>query len=130
MKVFLGGTCNGSNWRDEIIDKLNIDYFNPVVENWDEESFSIELKEKESSDYFLFVLTPLMKGFYSVAEVVDYSNKYPSKTIFCILDNDKGESWSQFDKRSLSKTKDLVKANGAIVLDSLEEIVDFLQSGI
>ncbi len=30
-KVFLGGTCNGSLWRDALIKKLNIDYFNPVV---------------------------------------------------------------------------------------------------
>ena len=28
MKVFLGGTCNGSKWRDEIIKLLEIDYFN------------------------------------------------------------------------------------------------------
>ena len=87
MKVFLGGTCNGSNWRDEVISKLKMDYFNPTTEQWDEESFQKEMMEKESSDYFLFVLTPLMEGFYSIAEVVDFSNKYPQKTIFCILDN-------------------------------------------
>ena len=31
-KVFLGGTCNNSTWRDELIPQLKIDYFNPVVE--------------------------------------------------------------------------------------------------
>lgn len=30
-RVFLGGTCNESTWRDELIKKLKIDYFNPVV---------------------------------------------------------------------------------------------------
>lgn len=82
--------------------------------------------EKESSDYFLFVLTPLMEGFYSIAEVVDFSNKYPQKTIFCILDTDEGRSWSFFEKRSLLKIKDMVESNGAVVLDSLDEIADFL----
>ena len=32
-KVFLGGTCNGSDWRKKLIPKLKIDYFNPVVED-------------------------------------------------------------------------------------------------
>ena len=126
MKVFLGGTCNGSNWRDEVISKLEMDYFNPITEQWDKESFLKEIMEKESSDYFLFVLTPLMEGFYSIAEVVDFSNKYPQQTIFCILDTDEGRSWSSFEKRSLLKIKDMVESNGAVVLDSLDEISDFL----
>lgn len=32
-KVFLGGTCNESTWRDKIIPELLIDYFNPIVED-------------------------------------------------------------------------------------------------
>lgn len=32
-KVFLGGTCNGSIWREKLIPLLKIDYFNPVVAN-------------------------------------------------------------------------------------------------
>lgn len=31
MKVFLGGTYNGSNWREKLIPNLKIDYFNPIV---------------------------------------------------------------------------------------------------
>ena len=27
-KVFLGGTCNESTWRDNMIDMIEIDYFN------------------------------------------------------------------------------------------------------
>ena len=34
MKVFLGGTCNESKWRDDLIKLLKIDYFNPVVKDW------------------------------------------------------------------------------------------------
>ena len=34
MKVFLGGTCNGSRWRNELIPLLECEYFNPVVEDW------------------------------------------------------------------------------------------------
>ena len=34
MKVYLGGTCNNSNWRNKLITILKVDYFNPVVEDW------------------------------------------------------------------------------------------------
>lgn len=32
LKFFLGGTTNNTNWRDKLIPKLKIDYFNPVVD--------------------------------------------------------------------------------------------------
>jgi hypothetical protein len=28
MKVFLGGTCNESDWRNRIIPMLEVDFFN------------------------------------------------------------------------------------------------------
>ncbi len=34
IEIFLGGTCNNSTWREYIIPRLNIKYFNPVVDNW------------------------------------------------------------------------------------------------
>lgn len=37
-RVFLGGTCNGSMWRDKLIKDLKCDFFNPVVDDWTEEA--------------------------------------------------------------------------------------------
>lgn len=88
MKVFLGGTCNGSTWREELIPLLGIDYFNPVVEDWTEECMAEERRQREECDYCLYVITPRMAGVYSVAEVVDDSNKRPGNTVFCLLEND------------------------------------------
>ena len=68
-KVFLGGTCNESTWRDELIKKLKIDYFNPVVDDWTEECYKEELRQREICDYCLYVITPKMTGVYSIAEV-------------------------------------------------------------
>ena len=62
MKVFLGGTCNESTWRDDLIKKLEIDYFNPVVEDWTEECMAEEIRQRESCDYCLYVITPRMTG--------------------------------------------------------------------
>lgn len=42
MEVFLGGTCaSGTNWREKLIPKLDIEYFNPVVDDWDDEAYEI-----------------------------------------------------------------------------------------
>ena len=35
MKVFLGGTCAESKWREKLIPLLQCDYFNPVVPGHD-----------------------------------------------------------------------------------------------
>ncbi|MDO5814600.1 MAG: nucleoside 2-deoxyribosyltransferase domain-containing protein [Methanobrevibacter sp.] len=126
MKVFLGGTINGSRWRDELIAKLKIDYFNPVVDDWDENAQLIEEREKESSDFLLFVLTPLMKCVFSVAEVVDASNKTPEKTIFCVLDSDGGLSWDEDQIKAFDAVSRMVESNGALVFDSLDEIAEYL----
>lgn len=79
-KVFLGGTCNESAWKDELIPLLEIDFFNPVVDDWDDESQKKkEIIERENSDFVLYVITPKMTGVYSIAEVVEDSIKRPEK---------------------------------------------------
>lgn len=45
-KVFLGGTCNESAWREELIQMLNVDYFNPVVDDWTEECYIVSKTDK------------------------------------------------------------------------------------
>ena len=119
MKVFLGGTCNESTWREELIPKLDCDYFNPVVPDWTPECQKEELKQRKECDICLYVLTPKMKGFYSIAEVIDDSNKRPCDTILCVLwyDNDVG-----FDKQqgySLDAVCAMARRNGIIVCHSL-----------
>jgi hypothetical protein len=125
-KVFLGGTCNGSLWRDDVIKKLKIHYYNPVGEKWTSEMMEVELKQRAESDFCLYVLTPSMEGFYSVAEVVDDSNKRPEKTVFCFIKNDGGNTFSDFQVRSLEQVKKMVKENGATCFDTLNEVTDFL----
>lgn len=125
-KVFLGGTVNGSKWRDELIKKLKIDYFNPVVDNWDEEAYKKELKERETCDYCLYVITPKMTGVYSIAEVVDNSNKRPDKTIFTYLDKDGEKEFDEFQLKSIKKVGELVKKNGGKVFKNITQISAYL----
>ena len=62
MKVFLGGTCNESTWRDKLIPKLTIDYFNPVVKDWKPEDQEKEIQERQTCDFLLYVITSQMTG--------------------------------------------------------------------
>jgi hypothetical protein len=124
--VFLGGTCNNSTWRDKLIPLLKIDYFNPVVDDWTPECQDEEIRQRESCDYCLYTITPKMTGVYSIAEVVDDSNKRPEKTILCVLDKDNESSFSETQIKSLKQVKEMVKNNGANVFDSLEDIASFL----
>lgn len=129
-KVFLGGTCNGSTWRDKLIPMLKIDYFNPVVPNWTEECYQEELRQRENCDYCLYVITPLMKGFYSIAEVVDDSNKRPEKTLFCVLSQDDELNFDKTQMKSLSKVAQMVDENGGSSFDSLDMVAEFLNKSL
>ena len=128
-KVFLGGTCNGSKWRDNLIELLDkkVQYFNPVVENWTEECRLKEIEEREKASVLLYVISPLMTGVYSIAEAVSDSIKHPEKTIFCVLEIDidsegKVVNFTESQWKSLEATKELIRANGATVAGSLVNV--------
>ena len=124
MKVFLGGTCAGRKWRNEIIPLLKCDYYNPIVKNWSEKDRLREVHERQTADYVLYVLTADMAGVYSIAEVIDDSNKRPQKTILCIL----YDGFSSKMSHSLNAVARLAKENGAKVCEDLNEVVQFLNT--
>lgn len=133
MKVFLGGTCAGWKWRDELIPLLKCDYYNPIVKNWSELDRQREVYEREHDDYVLYVITENMKGVYSIAEVVDDSNKRPQKTLFCNLymGNKLAQELTNYRKQvahSLAATENLLESNGVRVFHSLESVAQFLNS--
>lgn len=130
MKVFLGGTCNESTWRDRLIPMLQIEYYNPVVADWTPACQAEEIRQRELCDFCLYTVTPLMTGVYAIAEVVDDSNKRPKATVFCVLskDGDSDVMFTAAQVRSLYAVVRLVKANGVQVFDTLEECAGYLNS--
>jgi hypothetical protein len=125
-KVFLGGTCNESQWRNDLIPMLHIDFFNPVVDDWTPECQVDEIKQRETCDYCLYVITPKMTGVYSIAEVVDDSNKRPEKTVFCVLVKDDETEFNKGQIKSLQSVVDMVERNGGKVFKNLNDVADFL----
>ena len=124
-RVFLGGTCNGSTWRNKMMIYLHnagLDYFNPLVEDWTLEDQAIEERERKTCDFCLYVITSRMAGVYSIAEVVDDSNKRPEKTVLVLLPGIDGTASLSVDTwRSLRAVAALVRRNGAHVFENLPE---------
>ncbi|MFT4601602.1 MAG: hypothetical protein ACI857_001785 [Arenicella sp.] len=128
MKVFLGGTVNDSKWRTPVKEQLAIDYFDPVVDEWDDAAYERELSERRYCNYVLYVLTPKMTGFYAVAEVTDDSYQRPDRTIYCYLPEDDGDKMSPQLIEEFEKLGEVVVENGGVWLKNLEEVVSFLNS--
>ncbi|MFQ5750560.1 MAG: nucleoside 2-deoxyribosyltransferase domain-containing protein [bacterium] len=122
VRVFLGGTCNESTWRNKMmayLHDLGLEYFNPVVDDWDENAQANELKERAECDFCLYAITPKMTGAYSVAEVIDDSNKRPEKTILVLLHDDGDNKFTEGQWKSLKSVAKMVKRNGGQVFDNL-----------
>ena len=123
MTIFLGGTCNESAWRDELMPMLEdagFEYFNPVVDDWTPDFIAIENQIKSKQDTIeLYVITSQMTGVYSIAEAVQSSNKKPGQTIFCVLE----QGFDEGQLRSLKAVSDLISRNGARTHTKLNDIV-------
>lgn len=88
-RIFLGGTCNHTTWRGELIpelEKLGYEYFNPIVPDWTPECIQIENDEKENKcDCHLYIITPQMTGVYSIAEIINSAHETKQMGTGCCL---------------------------------------------
>lgn len=128
-KLFLGGTCGTSKWRETIKPLLKIDYYDPVCcGEWTQEAYLRELQERQTSDFVMYVITPKMTGVYSIAEVVDDSNKRPGKTLFCYLEADEGDVFTKVQIKSLMAVGKMIQNNGGRQFESLSKMADYLNT--
>ena len=125
-EVFLGGTCNNSQWREALIPLLYCKYFNPVVKDWNEEAQQLELQKRATCDFVLYVITPKMTGVYSIAEATFDACTRPERTLFCIIKNDDNNEFTEHQLKSLNMTKNLLRDAGARVFEELTEVASFL----
>jgi hypothetical protein len=133
VKVFLGGTCGNSTWRDELIpilESYHIDYFNPVIKGRErtEQDKQLEIQYRRTCDYVLYIITPDIRGVYSIAEVIDDSNRRPDKTLFLYLPE------TEFNKyplenmvHSLEEVGEMVQRNRAYWFKTWNALVAFFE---
>jgi len=114
-RIFLGGTCADTTWRNELMPLLiakGIEFFNPVVEDWTPECQQIEEDEKNRKcDVHLYVITKEMMGTYSIAEIIHsahLANMYGTsvdRVVFVVLDEG---TWQKHERKSFDAVMKLV----------------------
>ena len=125
MKIFLGGTCNGSTWRDgltPLLGRHKFDYFNPVVEDWTPACQEEEYRQKKICNVHLYVITKEMTGVFSIAEAVDSVHTDNVNCIFQVFPD--GFTIPQL--KSLKATCDLIHKRGGFsyVGEGLDFVID------
>ena len=121
--VFLGGTCNNDPWRDKVMEGLRergVPYFNPVVEDWNEEAQKKEDEIKNKLDTIqLFVITSKMTGVFSIAEVTASAYMDDQRTVLGICK----EGFTEAQLKSLGAVLRLVGKRGAITVIGSRDFV-------
>lgn len=110
-RIFLGGTCNNSTWRDELMQSVQVDMFNPVVEDWTPECQQNEMDEKENKcNIHFYCITKEMTGVFSIAEVIDSVHNKKVRTILHVIPDE----FEPKQLKSLQAVVDLVNLRGGI----------------
>lgn len=85
-KIFLGGTCAESTWRDELIKVIQVPYFNPVVDDWTPYCQALEQSAKSvECNIHLYIITSAMQGVFSIAEVIESAHMSDKNTILHVI---------------------------------------------
>jgi len=127
LTVYLGGTNNDSQWRKEIIPLLKVNYFDPT----DVDQNKKEQEQIEASDYYLFVITPKMKGFfkiYPIEELLESCNKRPEKTLFCLLRQEDKTTYTEEQVVALEKMLRTLKDYPVERFNSLADVARWLNA--
>lgn len=127
-RVFLGGTCADSSWRQKLIPMLKIPFFNPVVDTWTPECYDEELIQRETCDFCMYTITPKMIGVYSIAEVLDDSHNRPDTVILVILKSDDDDEFDKHQWDSMDAVAKIVIKNGGRIFTTLEDAAAWLNS--
>jgi len=116
MRIFLGGTCADTTWREEFIKEIEgseIEYFNPVVKDWTPECQAIEEDEKNNKcDTHLYVITKEMMGTYSIAEIINSAwqavvyGTTVNFVVFAVLDEG---TWQKHERKSFDAIIKMVR---------------------
>ena len=129
LSVFMGGTCAGSTWRDELVEQLDpskVDAFNPVVEDWTPECQAVEDEHKANDDVVLFVLTPESKSIYSWVEVALAAARDPERTVICVLPERNGQAYEGHELKAVTKAVKDIKGLWVPVFGNLNELSGYL----
>jgi hypothetical protein len=110
-KAFLGGTCNGSTWRDDLIKIIQVDYFNPVVDDWTPDCQAEEERQKaDICNVHLYVITKEMTGTFRIAEAIESAMTPEKQVVFHVIP----EGFDASQVKSLRAVASMVIKHGGV----------------
>ena len=75
LLVFLGGSCNPTTWRNDIVIPLlrnaDVSFYNPQVKEWNTDLVKLEQEAKRRATVLLFVINHLTRGVASMLEALE-----------------------------------------------------------
>jgi hypothetical protein len=129
MEVFLGGTTNGSAWRQQLIPQLKMSYVTfEQARNLTELRQQREAKAK--ADFCLYVITPLMQDLEQLSELLEESHKRPGQTLLCLLKEEGGLHFDEQQWQALQNIGTTVVKNGAHYFEDLQSALNFLNQQV
>ncbi len=123
--VFLGGTSTGYDWRKDLIGLLNVNFFNPLVDDWTEEDAKKENIAKGEATMQAYCITPHAIGSYSVAELTASAILNGERTVVLFMDTEDAQ-FDEHQKKSNTQIKALVEKHSGKVVDDLEEMAKYI----
>ena len=116
--IGLFGTCGGSTWRDKFMSSYNsmdINYFNPQVDDWKPELAEIEANHLVDDDIILFPVTNETFGTGSLAEtgysIMQAINSNTNRSVILMVSKDIKEELIISDKIA---SKESVRARALV----------------
>lgn len=138
--IGLFGTCDNVRWRDSFMkayNNLGINYFNPMVDNWDASMVPIEADHLKNDEIILFPILKDSYGIGSLAEVAFGPLKdiiaFRNRTFIILIDDDVNETlqndkaMAKASKRARALVKGHLKDIGLKnlhIVSTLEEMLD------
>ena len=81
-----------------------------------------ELEEREKCDFNLYVIEDL--SLYSIAEVVDDSNKRPKKTFLLFFES----KFNNKHLKAIQHIEEMVRNNGSYIIKDFNELINYLNN--
>ena len=73
-------------------------------------------------------MTPESKSIYSWVEVALAASKQPERTVLCVLKERDGKTYEGHEEKAVLKSVKDIKKTGVVVVGSLEELAEHLNT--
>lgn len=121
-KVFLGGSCNPTTWRQEaaipFYKKKGITFYNPQVQTWRPELMELEAQAKESAELLLFVIDNRTRAVSSMIETAYLTAR--GRQVITVMDDYNSTEVYFHREKVTSKELDDIMRGRQILVDLIE----------